>query len=228
MTRKLEKGLIVSCQALPDEPLFGGRIMEKMAYAAMLGGANGIRSNGIRDINGIAKKIGRSLPIIGLLKVSYPDSAVYITPTAREAKRLIASSCDIIALDATSRKRPHGEKLEDLVAYLRQHTDKPLMADIATEEDILASDRLGFDYISTTLRGYTEDTEKCLIPDLPFLEAITKLPLKASLVAEGGIKDLSDVRKILSFGFEYVVIGGAITRPLLITEYYKTAFPKTE
>ena len=32
-------GLIVSCQALADEPLHSSYIMARMAYAAMLGGA---------------------------------------------------------------------------------------------------------------------------------------------------------------------------------------------
>lgn len=228
MTQKLKKGLIVSCQALPNEPLFGGDTMEKMALAAELGGADGIRANGVKDINGIAKKLNHRLPIIGLIKVVYPDSSVYITPTLKEAKKLMKAHCDVIALDGTSRPRPQGEKLEDLVAYLRQHSTKPLMADCATEADVRRCDELGFDYISTTMRGYTEDTKGIAIPDLPFLKEIRSLSLQhASLVAEGGIKDYSELQQIVSFGYEYVVIGGAITRPLLITQHFKEAFKRS-
>ena len=35
----MNKGLIVSCQALPDEPLYSSFIMGKMALAAKEGGA---------------------------------------------------------------------------------------------------------------------------------------------------------------------------------------------
>ena len=37
--KKIKGGLIVSCQALSTEPLYDSYIMSKMAYAAMLGGA---------------------------------------------------------------------------------------------------------------------------------------------------------------------------------------------
>ena len=38
----MERGLIVSCQALPNEPLHSSFIMGKMARAAKEGGAIGI------------------------------------------------------------------------------------------------------------------------------------------------------------------------------------------
>lgn len=224
---KLKPGLIVSCQALPDEPLYGGDTMAKMAYAAYLGGAVGIRANGVHDINSIAKKIGHRLPIIGLIKKNYPDSEVYITPTLKEVRALLASDCDVIALDLTNRKRPENQKIEDLVAYIRSHSQKAIMADTADYADVKLADELGFDYISSTMRSYTSSTKGLAIPDLPYLKRIMGLGLKADLVCEGGIKDRPTLEKILALGYRYVVIGGAITRPLGITQYYGAAFKKS-
>ena len=61
--KQIEGGLIVSCQALSTEPLYDSYIMSKMAYAASLGGAVGIRANTVVDILAIRERV--SLPIIG-------------------------------------------------------------------------------------------------------------------------------------------------------------------
>ena len=102
--QQIKGKLIVSCQALEDEPLHGSDMMARMAYAAACGGAAGIRANTPEDILAIRAVV--SLPIIGICKVTYPDSEVYITPTLREVEALVAVSPDIIAIDATSRPRP--------------------------------------------------------------------------------------------------------------------------
>ena len=68
-TRKIEalKGrLIVSCQALPNEPLHSSFIMGRMAKAAKEGGAFGIRANTKEDIAEIQKQV--DLPIIGIVR----------------------------------------------------------------------------------------------------------------------------------------------------------------
>ena len=224
--RRLNPGLIVSCQALKDEPMYGGDTIPKFAYAALLGGANGIRANTIKDINAIAKKIDHKLPIIGIIKADYEDSSVYITPTLSEVRRLIKSECDVIALDATLRTRPNGERLEDLVRYCREHTDKPLMADIATIEEAENAERLGFDYISSTLRSYTEETKGIVIPDLKFTRGLLAKIKKSEVIFEGGISSPEQLKEILSTGVKYVVIGGAITRPMNITKRYKKEFER--
>ena len=220
----LPQGLIVSCQALKDEPLYGGDTIPKMAEAARRGGAVGIRANTVRDINAIHKHIRGQLPIIGLIKETYGDSPVYITPTLKELKALIRSKCDVIALDATLRPRPNGETLEALVSYARAHTDKPLLADIATFEEAVHAEELGFEYISTTLRSYTEETKDIKIPDHDFCRSLVECIKRAVVVAEGGIHSFVDLKDILDLGINHVIIGGAITRPQQITGYFVDVF----
>ena len=70
LIESLRGGLIVSCQALPDEPLFGAQHMAAMARAAVAGGAVAIRANGPDDIAAIRNAV--KLPIIGLFKEDIP------------------------------------------------------------------------------------------------------------------------------------------------------------
>ena len=224
MKKILPRGLIVSCQALKNEPLYGGDTIPKMAEAARQGGAVGIRANTVRDINAIYKHIQGKLPIIGLIKETYKDSPVYITPTMKELKALIRSKCDVIAIDATLRNRPHGESLEELVKYARAHSDKALLADIATYEEAVNAEKLGFDYVSTTLRGYTEETKGIDIPDSEFCKQLVDAIKQSVLVVEGGIHSYDTLNGILDLGIDHIVIGGAITRPQQITGYFVDVF----
>lgn len=222
--KNISKGLIVSCQALPNEPLYGRDTMPKMAMAAYLGGAVGIRANTVRDINAIYRKLDGKVPIIGLIKKVYADSPVYITPTLNEVKSLIKSKCDVIALDATLRDRPAKQKLADLVRYIRNNSDKAIMADIATLDEALNAEKLGFDYISTTLRSYTEETEGVGIPDIDFCKLLFDTIKNSTVVAEGGIHTFTEVDEILNIGIDRIIIGGAITRPMEITKNYVKVF----
>lgn len=220
MVKSLKEGLIVSCQALPHEPLFGSKYMGKMAIAAKEGGAVGIRANTLKDIVAIRRAIKDSLPIIGLIKKDYTDSTIYITPTIKEVKELIKSKADVIALDATSRTRPNGETLESLVKYIRDNSKCYIMADISTIEEAHNAKKLGFDYISTTLRGYTEETANLEIPDINFIKQVSDEIKECIIVAEGGIKTDDQLKQIIDSGVNHIVIGGAITRPQLITKNY--------
>ena len=217
MTMKLKRGLIVSCQACQGEPLYQYNVMPAMAYAAVCGGAVGIRAL-CRDIAAIKQTV--SVPVIGLYKYKRPESEVYITPTRQEAEALIETGCEVIALDATERPRPNGETLEQLVAYIRKHSNAELMADVATLSQAVHAQELGFDYVSTTLRGYTQDTAQAVLPDIRFMAEVREALSTTKMVAEGGIWEAGQLAEISKLDPYAVVIGTAITRPKLITERF--------
>lgn len=220
----LEKGLIISCQAVKGEPLYGLGIMRHFARAAVLGGARGIRANSVEDIISIKKEVG--VPVIGIIKEIYDDSEVYITPTLKEVKALISTGCEVIALDATARRRPNGETLADLVKYIRENApNTEIMADCSTYEEGRAADEMGFDYIGTTMRGYTEYTKGIEIPDIELLKKMSD-NLNGKVIAEGGIWEISQLRKVLECGPYAVVIGSAVTRPYDITKRFAREFQK--
>ena len=160
MNEKIEKwkgGLIVSCQALPDEPLHSSFIMGRMALAAQMGGAVGIRANTKEDIQEIQRQV--KLPVIGIVKRDYEDSDVYITPTMKEVDELMEAGPEVIAMDATGVLRPGGMTLDDFFRQAKEkYPDQLWMADCSTVEEALHADELGFDFIGTTMVGYTKQS----------------------------------------------------------------------
>lgn len=215
---KLNRGLIVSCQAVKGEPLYGLGVMRHFARCAVLGGAVGIRTGYVNEIEEIKQEV--SVPVIGIIKQEYEGSDVYITPTLKEVKELIASSCDVIALDCTRRARPK-ETLDELVAYIRKNApEKEIMADCDCMESAEEAARLGFDYIGTTMRGYTAATKGMTIPDYDFIAALVKKFPGVNIIAEGGIWEAGQLEKVWSLGVYAVVIGSAITRPMDITRHF--------
>jgi N-acylglucosamine-6-phosphate 2-epimerase len=220
MLNEVKHNLIVSCQALPEEPLHSSYIMSKMALAAKQGGAKGIRANSKEDIIEIKKEV--SLPVVGIIKRDYKDSSVYITPTYQEIDELQESGCEMIAMDATERRRPEGIELGELVRYVREKDSTvQLMADIATLEDAIQADQLGFDCVSTTLYGYTEETKnkKLYDNDFEFLKRVLD-NVSIPVIAEGNVITPEMAKRCLQLGAYSVVVGGAITRPQQITERF--------
>lgn len=214
----MNRGLIVSCQACENEPLYGYGIMNLMAKAAVAGGACGIRAL-YYDVESIKNTV--NVPVIGLVKQVYADSEIYITPTKKEADLVMATSADCLAMDATLRPRPNGETLEELVSYVRSVCpDMEIMADIATEEEAKNAEKLGFDYISTTLRGYTKESKNARLPDIGFMKKVVKTIKNSKVIAEGGIFERGEIRKISKINPYAVVIGSSITRPAVITSRF--------
>ena len=218
---EIKKGqLIVSCQALPNEPLHSSYIMGRMAVAAKEGGACGIRANTVEDIAEIQKNV--DLPVIGIIKRVYGDNPVFITPTMKEIDELMEVKPEVIALDATNRTRPDGKNLEDFVKEIRKkYPEQKLMADCSTLEEMKEADHLGFDYIGTTLIGYTEESKGLEVQANDF-EIIRSFLAQSNrpVIAEGNIDTPEKARRVLDLGCYAVVVGSIITRPQLITKRF--------
>ena len=189
--------------------------MGKMAYAAKEGGAVGIRANTVSDIIDIRKEV--DLPIIGIIKAVYDDSDVYITPTVKEVDELAACGVDIIAIDATDRPRPNGTDLDSFFKIVREkYPDQLFMADCSCYEDCMHAAEIGFDLVGTTLCGYTDKTRGTSIPSFELLSRITA-ELSVPVIAEGGVWERNQLKKVFEYPVHAAVVGTAITRPRDIT-----------
>ena len=216
MLNQIKGKLIVSCQALPEEPLHSSFIMGRMALAAKQGGATGIRAQGVEDINEIMSVV--DLPVIGIIKRNYDDSEIYITSTKKEVEELLQTQCQMIAIDATNRKRPNDETIQELLDLIHQG-GRLAMADISTYEEAVNAEKLGFDVISTTLCGYTSYSTNYEGPNLELIGQLVQ-DLHIPVIAEGKINHPDDLKAVLKAGAYSAVVGGAITRPQLITKKF--------
>lgn len=213
--------LIVSCQALETEPLYDSYIMSKMAWAAYLGGAAGIRANTVVDIKAIKEKV--DLPVIGIIKQVYGDSDVYITPTEKEVDTLVEIGCEIIAVDATDRLRPDGVTFDEFFKKIRaKYPNQLFMADTSCFEEGKRAEELGCDLIGTTMAGYTPYTKGTSLPDFTLMERYVN-ELNSPVIAEGGIWVPEQLRKAIDIGVHAAVVGTAITRPMDITKHFISA-----
>lgn len=217
---KLRGGVIISCQALPGEPMYSekGGVMPLFAKAAKEAGAVGIRANSVRDIVEIQEVV--DLPIIGIIKQDYEGADAFITPTMAEVDALVETGVDIIALDATVSSRPKGESLEAFVKTIKKsYPQQLLMADCSTLEEMITAEKLGFDFIGTTLVGYTEQSKHLVIASNDF-EMIRQAreKLRTPIIAEGNISTPEKVKRVFELGVDSVVVGSAITRPLVIAK----------
>jgi len=220
--KQLKRTVIVSVQAMPSEPLYPEKCMAAMMKSVVTGGASALRVAGSRDVKN-AKTLF-DVPVIGLTKPeiipkNYKE-IVYITPTVSDVIDLIKAGADIVATDATGRKRPNGEKLQDLFKYI--HINKRLaMADISTFEEGMNAQELGADILSTTLAGYTLESASSPTKE-PDFELLKQLVKNSSLPVflEGRIWTPAQVDRAFELGAHAVVIGSAITRPQLITKRF--------
>jgi N-acylglucosamine-6-phosphate 2-epimerase len=211
------KGLIVSCQALENEPLHGSTIMAAMARAAQEGGAVGIRANSPADIAAIRRAV--DLPIIGLHKQVMPGYLPYITPTLATAIGVAEAGADIIALDATLRPHPEHRSLAELIEAVKVKTGKPVLADVDNLLSALAAAQAGAAAVSTTLSGYTDDSPRLDGPDFDLIAALS-VRLEIPVFAEGRINTPEQAAHAIELGAFAVIVGGAITRPQLITRRF--------
>ncbi len=210
--------LIVSCQALEDEPLHGAEVMAKMAMAAKIGGAAAIRANGPADIRAIKRAV--DLPVIGLYKQG--ESGVYITPTFDAAAEIAEAGADVIALDCTDRPRPDGTRIDELLGRVHCELGVPIFADVSTLSEAQAAAAGGVAMAAPTLSGYTAERPAQTDPDFDLLaQMIATLPIP--VIAEGRIHRPRQARRALEMGAWAVVVGSAITRPRTITARFVQA-----
>ena len=216
MLDQIKGKLVISCQALPGEPLHSPMIMGRMAIAAKNAGASGIRAQGVPDIIEIKQVTG--LPVIGIIKRNYPDSEVFITATKKEVQELLATDCEMIALDATIRPRPNGELLQDLLDQIHA-ANRLAMADCSTVEEAKIAEEMGFDCVSTTLAGYTSYSTQTSGPDVELVKQLVK-DCQIPVIAEGKIHTPEQLKEIMNLGVYSAVVGGAITRPQEIAQRF--------
>jgi len=218
--KNLKGKIIISCQASPGEPFYKEGAMLAMMHSIVNGGAQGLRLAGKRDITNAKRLFG--LPVIGITKPEIiPENykeLVYITPTINDALTVIEAGADIVAFDATT--RPRKDSVLDMINFIKKE-GRVSMADVATYSEGLEARKYGVDIISTTLSGYTTETqEKCSAgPDFELLQRLVET-VDCPVILEGRIWNIEDVQMALEFGAHSVVIGSAVTRPHQIVQRF--------
>jgi N-acylglucosamine-6-phosphate 2-epimerase len=217
-------GLIVSCQAPANSPLARPEIIAALAETAEQNGAVGVRIDSPEHICAVKQVV--KIPVLGIYKVVTDSSEVYITPTFSAAEKVAESGADVIAVDATLRQRPNGERLAVIVSRIKTELNLPVMADVSTiEEGLNAVEKAGADFVGTTLAGYTEATKHLVKPDFELVENLARR-LNVPVICEGRLSSADDVRRAFDCGAFAVVIGGAITGVDRLVQQFVSATPQ--
>lgn len=219
--KKIKNKIIISSQAAPCEPLYNEVAMNAMIDTIVqLGKVDVLRLAGKRDIKNTKEKYMDDVVVIGITK---PDNIpvnfkelVYITPDVDHANEVINAGADIVAFDSTLRNK-NAKNIVDLI-----HSEGKLaMGDIADFEDAKYAVAIGCDIVSTTLSGYTKETEN--MPDTCDFELIKKCSKEFNIpvIGEGKIWTKEDIKNAFECGAFAVVVGSAVTRPQLIINRLK-------
>lgn len=217
---QLKNGLVVSCQPVDDGPMDNPQITAAFARAAEVGGANGLRVEGLANL--AAVRPVTNLPIIGIVKYDLPDSPVRITPYLEDVAGLVELGADIVAYDATQRTRPVSTK--DLVAAIKA-AGKIAMADCATRQDAQQALKEGAEIIGTTLSGYAyEIAPEGTAPDYTLVTKFKELG--GFVMAEGRYNAPDLAGNAMAAGADCVTVGSAVTRVEHITSWFKDAVRK--
>lgn len=227
--RRIEGGLVVSCQEPAGHPLRTSSVIARMARAVALGGAVGLRINSATDLRAV--KAVTDLPVIGIHKVARSGGRDLITPSLRLAAGLAAAGADIIAVEATAETHWHAGDPAVLIGRIREELGVPVMADVATTAEGIRAWEAGADLVATTLSGYTalpghpagrapgpeED------PDLGLVAALHSHGIP--VIAEGRYSTPAQVGLAFRNGAFAVVVGTAITDPAAITRRFARFTP---
>jgi N-acylglucosamine-6-phosphate 2-epimerase len=192
-----------------------------MAQAAINQGAVGVRIDTPDHIKAVRQQ-SPTAPIIGLWKQQLPGFEVYITPQFHHAEAIASAGADIIAIDATLRDRPEGERVDTLIARIHDELGKPVMADVDTIESAIAAAAAGADLVGTTLYGYTAQTKHLSPPGFDLLTQLVE-QLDIPAICEGGIASPQMGQEALKLGAYAVVVGTAITGIDLQVKAYQQA-----
>lgn len=220
--------MIISCQALPGEPLYVEEksVMYLMARAGKMAGCPAVRTSSVRDVIAIREETG--LPVIGLIKVQYPGFESYITPTMKEVDELVKAGSQVVALDCTLRARGDGKTVNEFISQVREkYPDQILMADISTYEEGVNAWKLGMDIVGTTMSGYTEASPRLEGPDYELIRRLSQ-DIDVPVIGEGRIHYPNQAVEALEAGAFAIVVGGAITRPLEIANRFMAALKGRE
>jgi N-acylglucosamine-6-phosphate 2-epimerase len=209
----LKNKLIVSCQALPGDPLDHTDTLRRIALSVIRGGAGGLRANGPDCIAALRRET--DLPIIGILK-QHDHGEPQITPDFASAQSVADAGADIVGLDCSARRSASSEPWPQLLARIRQELGKPVLADIATLDEALAAEQAGADSVATTMFGYTADTAGHRSVNWALVEQLAK-SLHLPVIVEGHVRQPEEVRRAFDLGAFAVVVGAAITQPEAIT-----------
>lgn len=207
--------LFVSCQPYADEKYYTQDFILNMAFAAKIGGAKGLRIEGVNNILYLQNKI--DLPIVGIIKKKNEGKKRYISPDIESIDKILKTECEYIAIDFTSRDNCDQDYYKNLTKHINEKSKSIIIADISNIEEAKLAIECGADYVSTTLSGYTDYTKNQKLPDLDLIRQINQEGIK-NLIAEGGYSNHSQYSKALELGAKIVVIGTSISRPHLIVK----------
>ena len=101
------------------------------------------------------------------------------------------------------------------------------MADCSTVKEAQYADEIGFDFIGTTMVGYTKQSQGDRIEEEDFriIREILET-VKHPVIAEGNINTPEKAKRVKELGVFSTVVGSVITRPQLITRSFVDALHK--
>ncbi|MCI8402167.1 MAG: putative N-acetylmannosamine-6-phosphate 2-epimerase [Lachnospiraceae bacterium] len=229
IVKKIENGLIVSCQMERHAPCYTEDIIEIMAKAALWGGACALRINTPENVRKI--RALTDVPIIGLTKIFREDTDVFMTPDMGCVEELIEAGADILAIDGTDRLID-GHPAHDIITEIREkYPDIPILADVRDEEDAVRSLKLGADFAAPTFYRFKKNAKSTDVPDWEmFARMCRDCKDLGYVLMEGKVWTPDDAVRALHYGALAVVVGSAITRPHLTARRFydhMNGFPET-
>ncbi|ATF75196.1 N-acetylmannosamine-6-phosphate 2-epimerase [Pasteurella multocida] len=212
---QIKYGLIASCQPVDNGPMDSPEIVAAMAQASVIGGAAGLRIEGIENLKATRQVV--NVPIIGIVKRDLPDSPVRISPFLQDIEELAAAGADIIAFDGTDRVRPTTR--EAIIKRIKE-LGCLAMADCSNFEEGMYCHNLGVEIIGSTMSGYTGSE----IPAEPDYQLVKDLNAAGCRVmAEGRYNTPELAKTAIEIGAYSVTVGSALTRLEHIVSWFADA-----